>query len=160
MNPYLVCVGFDLVHNAKIFVCSNFCNWFSLFPIEDRSTDKNSDKNGHYICWKTDLRCSWSTPVKAKLPTTIRWWKCPNIFLICVCYCVLLSFFGVFRFGFYWSIWVYLLGVGWEIYVCYCVLCVCDHVLMFKFEFVFFVFGSGFVLYVLMLMFKYVSVLV
>ena len=65
-------------------------------------------------------------------------------------------FFGVFRFGFYWSIWVYLLWVGWEIYLCYCVLCVCDHVLMFKFEFVFFVFGSGFVLYVLVLMFKYV----
>ena len=39
------------------------------------------------------------------------------------------------------------------------VFCVCDHVLMIKFEFVFFVFGSRFVLYVLMLMFKYVSVL-
>ena len=43
---------------------------------------------------------------------------------------------------------------GRRFYVYYCVLCVCDLVLMFKFEFVFFVFGSGFVLYVLMLMFK------
>ena len=32
------------------------------------------------------------------------------------------------------------------VYVCYCVLCVCDFVLMFKFEFVFFVFGFRFVL--------------
>ena len=40
----------------------------------------------------------------------------------------------------------------------FCVLRVCDIVLMFKFEFVFFVFGSGFVLYVLGLMFKSVIV--
>ena len=51
-----------------------------------------------------------------------------------------------------------MLWLGWEIYICCCVLCVCDHVLMFKFEFVFFVFGSRFVLYVLGLMFKYVIV--
>ena len=47
---------------------------------------------------------------------------------------------------------------GRRVYVYYCVLCVCDLVLMFKFEFVFFVFGIGFVLYVLMLMFKSVIV--
>ena len=38
------------------------------------------------------------------------------------------------------------------------VFCICDHVLMIKFEFVFFVFGSEFLLYVLVLTFKYVIV--
>ena len=40
-------------------------------------------------------------------------------------------------------------------WVCYCVICVCDFVLMFKFEFVF---SSGFVIYVLALMSKSVMV--
>ena len=44
------------------------------------------------------------------------------------------------------------------VYVCYCVFCVCDLVLMFKFEYMFFVFSSGFVLYVLVLIFKSVIV--
>ena len=70
---------------------------------------------------------------------------------LCLLLCSI-EFFGVFRFRFYWSVWVYLLWVGWEIYVYYCVLCIFDHVLMFKFEFVFFVFGSGFALYVLVLL--------
>ena len=74
-NPDLVRVGSGLVHNIEIF-CSFtcLCGWYSLFPIKYRSTDKHLDENHHCICWKTDLKRSWSMLVKGKSPTMIQWY--------------------------------------------------------------------------------------
>lgn len=51
VNPNLVLVGFDLVRNDDIlfnFPC--LCGWYSLLPIEDRSTDEHANENRHHIC--------------------------------------------------------------------------------------------------------------
>ena len=71
-NADLVRVGSDLVHNIEIFfIFTCLCGWYSLLPIKDQSTDRHLDENHHRICWKINLRWSWSMPVKGKSPTMI-----------------------------------------------------------------------------------------
>lgn len=51
VNPNLVLVGFDLVRNDDIlFIFPCLFGWYSLLPIEDRSTDEHGNENRHHIC--------------------------------------------------------------------------------------------------------------